>query len=45
MNITFFTKSWPRHNYNGHLEKTISLIESLINLNHSITICTDDTNL
>ena len=45
MNIAFLTKSWPRHNYNGHYEQTISLIETLINLTHEICVCTDETNL
>lgn len=45
MNIALLTKQWPRHNHSGHLEKTISLVESLINMSHKVVVCTDEDNM
>ena len=42
MNIVYFTKSWPRRNSGALLEKSCSLVESLINENMEITVCSED---
>lgn len=45
MNIVYFTRKWPRHSYNGTLERAINLIESFANMNHKIVLCSDDDNI
>ena len=42
MNIGFFAKSWPRRGYDSSVDRSISLIETLVNNHHQLTIFSDD---
>ena len=44
MNIFYFVRQWPKNKSNSSSDKTVSTIETLINMGHKISLLSTDTN-